>query len=183
MSLAYSTMMELGAKAPDFTLLDTVSGKITSLAQLKSDTATVVVFICNHCPFIHHINSRLVEVAKTYQSKGIQFIAISSNDIEYTPEDAPEYMTQVAQKEGYTFPYLYDATQAVAKAYKAECTPDFFIFNGNLNCVYRGRFDETRPGIGEATGADLTNALDALLLGKKVSTDQKPSMGCNIKWK
>ena len=183
MSLAYSNMMELGAKAPNFSLLNTVTGKTADLSELKSDIATVVVFICNHCPFVHHINPKLVELANVYQAKGVSFIAISSNDVANYPQDAPEYMTETAKKEGYTFPYLYDETQDVAKAYKAECTPDFFVFNKNLECAYRGRFDETRPGMGQPTGKDLTNALDALIAGNKVNVDQKPSMGCNIKWK
>ncbi|EPR66224.1 PPO candidate 1 [Cyclobacterium qasimii M12-11B] len=176
-------MMELGSKAPDFTLPDTISGNTVTLSEVKSDTATVVIFICNHCPFVHHINSKLVEIANIYQAKGIQFIAISSNDIDYSPEDGPKYMSKIAKMEGYTFPYLYDATQEVAKAYNAVCTPDFFVFDGNLECAYRGRFDETRPGMGRPTGKDLSNALDALLAGEKVTIDQKPSMGCSIKWK
>lgn len=183
MSLMYSNMMELGTKAPEFTLLDTVSGKTISLLQLKAEIATVVFFICNHCPFVHHINPKLIEVANKYQANGIQFIAISSNDVETHPQDAPELMSQVAKKEGYPFPYLYDETQGVAKAYKAECTPDFFVFDGSLKCVYRGRFDETRPGKAQPTGKDIAAALDALLAGKKVSEKQFPSMGCNIKWK
>lgn len=183
MSLALSNMMELGTKAPDFTLLNTITGEHVSLSALKSDKATVVVFICNHCPFVHHINPKLVEVANSYQAKGVQFIAISSNDVDNYPQDAPEYMTQVAKKEGYPFPYLYDETQEVAKAYQAECTPDFFVFDSNMECAYRGRFDETRPEMGQPSGKDLSNALDALLAGNTVNTEQKPSMGCNIKWK
>ncbi len=176
-------MMELGTNAPDFTLLDTISGKTVSLSQLKSDVATVVVFICNHCPFVHHINSKLVEVANTYQAKEVQFIAISSNYIVTHPQDAPEFMTQVAKEQAYPFPYLYDESQEVAKAYKAECTPDFFVFDANLHCVYRGRFDETRPNMGQATGDELSKALDTIIKGQKVSSKQLPSMGCNIKWK
>jgi peroxiredoxin len=183
MSLTLSNMMELGSKAPDFTLLDTISGKSVSLESLKSEIATVVVFICNHCPFVHHINSKLVEVADKYKEKGVQFIAISSNDTITHPQDAPEFMTAVAEMEGYSFPYLFDKTQEVAKAYKATCTPDFFVFDADLGCAYRGRFDETRPNLGEPTGIDLSNALDALIEGKKVAIDQHPSMGCNIKWK
>jgi len=179
----YSNMMELGTKAPEFTLLDTVSGKTISLLQLKSEKATVVFFICNHCPFVHHINSKLVEIANEYQTKEIQFIAISSNDVETHPQDAPELMSKVAKNERYPFPYLYDENQEVAKAYKAECTPDFFVFDGDLNCVYRGRFDETRPGNTKPTGNDIASALDALIAGEKVSENQHPSMGCNIKWK
>lgn len=176
-------MMELGTTAPNFNLLDTVSSKMSSLLDLQSDVATVVMFICNHCPYVHHVNTKLVEVANTYQEKGVQFIAISSNDVQTHPQDAPEFMTEVADKEGYPFPYLYDETQEVAKSYKAECTPDFFVFDANLSCVYRGRFDETRPNMGQPTGKDLTNALDAILMDTKVSTEQHPSMGCNIKWK
>jgi peroxiredoxin len=183
MSLTYSKMMELGAAAPGFSLPDTVSGKVLSLSDLKSRIATVIVFICNHCPFVHHINAKLVELANTYQAKGIQFIAISSNNIETHPQDAPQLMTAVAKKEAYPFPYLYDATQEVAKAYGATCTPDFFVFDANLACAYRGRFDETRPNMGEPTGKDLSAALDALLEERKVSPEQYPSMGCNIKWK
>ena len=175
-------MMELGTKAPDFSLPDTVSGRTVSLSALKSDIATVVVFICNHCPFVHHINSKLVEVAHKYQAIGVQFIAISSNNIDTHPQDAPELMTQVAEKEGYSFPYLYDETQEVAKAYKAACTPDFFVFNADLACAYRGRFDETRPNLGQPTGIDLSRALDVLIEGKEVAIEQYPSMGCNIKW-
>ncbi len=183
MSLTFSKMMELGTKAPDFTLPDTISGKTLALSQLKSDIATVVVFISNHCPYVHHINSKLVEVATKYQSKGVQFIAISSNDVTTYPQDGPELMTQTAQKAGYPFPYLYDESQKVAKAYMAECTPDFFVFDGDMKCAYRGRFDETRPQQGQPTGNDLSAALDAIIAGISVNPDQHPSMGCNIKWK
>ncbi|OIQ18090.1 MAG: thioredoxin family protein [Flavobacterium sp. MedPE-SWcel] len=183
MALTESSMMKLGTKAPNFNLLDTISGKIISLSELQSDIATVVVFICNHCPFVHHVNAKLVEVANHYQAKGVQFIAISSNSVETHPQDAPELMTVVAKNEGYSFPYLYDETQEIAKAYKAECTPDFFIFDNKLECAYRGRFDETRPNMGEPTGRDLSIALDSLLSGEKVDQNQYPSMGCNIKWK
>ncbi len=183
MALTYSRMMELGELAPDFTLLDTVSGEQRSLSDLKSDVATVILFICNHCPYVHHINPKLVEVANHYQSKGVQFVAISSNDVERYPQDAPHLMTEVATKEGYSFPYLYDETQEVAKAYKAECTPDLYVFDRDLKCAYRGRFDETRPHMGQASGKDLAQALDALISGTAISADQKPSMGCGIKWK
>ncbi len=183
MALIESSMMALGTKAPAFDLLDTVSGETFSLDELKSDIATVVMFTCNHCPFVLHLNKKIVEMAKDYQAKGISFIAISSNDIETHPQDAPELMTVLAKEEGYTFPYLYDATQEVARAYEAACTPDFFVFDKDLKCVYRGRFDETRPKIGEPTGAELTAALEALIAGEMVSEKQHPSMGCNIKWK
>ena len=176
-------MLPLGTKAPDFTLLDTVSGKVVSLAKLKSEIATVVVFICNHCPFVHHINLALVEVANAYQAKGVKFIAISSNDVSTHPQDGPEQMSITAQKEAYPFPYLYDESQEVAKAYQAECTPDFFVFDKTMRCAYRGRFDETRPNMETATGKDLRAALNDLISDHKVSEDQFPSMGCNIKWK
>ncbi|MEM7485252.1 MAG: thioredoxin family protein [Bacteroidota bacterium] len=183
MSLVQSNMMALGTKAPDFTLPDTVTGKVMSLSKLKSNTATVIAFICNHCPFVHHINEKLVEVANEYQAKGINFIAISSNDAEYYPQDGPEMMKRVAQNEGYSFPYLYDETQKVANAYQAECTPDFFVFDADLKLAYRGRFDETRPGMGRATGKELSAALAAMIENKEVPSDQRPSIGCSIKWK
>ena len=183
MALVTSNMMELGTQAPDFTLPDTVSGEPFTLSALDPVKATVILFICNHCPYVHHINFKLVEVANTYQAKGMRFIAISSNDVSTHPQDAPELMTQVAKKEGYPFPYLFDATQEVAKAYSAECTPDLFVFDADLKCTYRGRFDETRPNIEEATGSDLARALDALLAGVEMRNEQYPSMGCSIKWK
>lgn len=183
MSIVYSSMMELGTVAPDFKLLDTVSNEIISLEEIKSDKAIVVMFICNHCPFVIHVNERLVEVATIYQKRGVQFIAISSNDVVTHPQDGPAQMAIHARKEGYSFPYLYDEYQEVAKAYGAECTPDFFVFDSGLKCTYRGRFDETRPGSGNATGQDLTDALDAMLNGEAVTEFQSPSMGCNIKWK
>lgn len=183
MALVESSMMELGTKAPGFNLLDTVSNEMKSLSELQSDVATVVVFICNHCPFVHHINSKLVEVANEYQLKGIQFVAISSNDVLAYPQDSPEKMKEVALTENYPFPYLYDESQEVAKAYQTECTPDFFVFDGDLQCVYRGRFDETCPNKGVSTGKELTNALDAILTKEKVFERQHPSMGCSIKWK
>jgi len=177
-------MLALGTKAPDFNLLDTVSGKMLSLYELKSSFGTVIIFMCNHCPFVIHLQKKLVEVADFYQKKGIHFIAISSNDVENYPDDAPEKMQQVAKELNYPFPYLYDETQNIAKAYCAACTPDFFVFDANLSLTYRGRFDDSRPGKSTPiTGEDLTAALDALLANKPASTEQHPSMGCNIKWK
>ena len=176
-------MIQLGSKAPDFSLPDTVSGKTVSLSEVRSDIATVIFFICNHCPFVHHINSKLVEVANYYQKRGIQFMAISSNDAGFYPEDGPQIMKQVAQKQEYSFPYLYDETQKVGRDYMAECTPDFFVYDKSLSLVYRGRFDETRPNMGRPSGSDLTAALDALLSGKQVPREQYPSIGCSIKWK
>lgn len=183
MAVTLSNMMELGTIAPDFALMDTVSDKTLTLSDLKSDVATVVLFICNHCPYVKHLNSKIVEVANKYQKKGVQFIAISSNSVETHPQDGPEHMKKIAKEHAYPFPYLYDETQKVAKAYQAECTPDLFVFDGDLKCVYRGQFDDSRPNKGEATGNDLSAALDAIIAGEKVSEKQKPSMGCNIKWK
>jgi len=183
MALTPSNMIPLGTKAPDFTLPDTASGKSISLHQLKGEHGTVIMFICNHCPFVQHLQEGLVAVTQKYQAKGIQFIAISSNDIKSYPEDAPDKMKEMAEQFGYPFPYLFDETQAVAKAYDAACTPDFYIFDQNLLCVYRGRFDESTPGKGiPVTGKDLSAALDQLLAQKPIDPDQKPSYGCNIKW-
>lgn len=184
MVLTPSAMIHLKTKAPQFKLSDAVSGKIMSLDQLKSDKATVIMFICNHCPFVQHIQRKLAEVARKYQSDGIQFIAINSNDIKNYPEDSPEKMKEVAKRLGYSFPYLFDETQEVAKAYRAACTPDFYIYDKNLACVYRGRFDASSPGRNvPVTGEDLCCALDNLLAGKPINPDQKASQGCNIKWK
>lgn len=184
MAQTFSTMMPLGTRAPAFILPDTVSGKEKSLDALKGPKGTVVMFICNHCPYVKHINAELVRVARDYQRRGIAFIAISSNDVANYPDDAPDRMRAAAKELGYPFPYLYDETQAVARAYQAACTPDLYVFDGSLSCVYRGRFDDTRPNQGKgATGRDLRHALDAVLEGKPVDADQKPSVGCNIKWK
>ncbi len=184
MALTLSTMLPLGTRAPDFNLIDVCTHQLTSLDQMKSDIATVVMFICNHCPYVKHIQTKLVETANFYQAKGIQFIAISSNDIETYPTDNPEHMKKEAETHHYTFPYLFDESQAIAKAYQAACTPDFYIFNSELLCVYRGRFDESTPGNDiPVTGKDLTLALDALLHHQEINSDQKPSIGCNIKWK
>lgn len=184
MSLTASNMMPLGTKAPDFTLPDTISGKMLSLQQLKSPIATVVMFICNHCPFVQHIQTKLVEVSAEYQKKGINFIAINSNDIQNYPDDAPDKMQQVATRYHYPFPYLFDESQQIAQAYQAACTPDFYVFDKNLLCVYRGRFDESTPGKKiPVTGEDLKAALDAILSGQTVNPVQHPSLGCNIKWK
>lgn len=179
-----SVMVELGTKAPAFTLKDVVSGEQKSLSQLKSDKATVIMFICNHCPFVNHVNKELVRLANDYIPKGISFIAISSNDVENYPQDSPDKMKEVAEEQGYPFPYLYDETQEVAKAYQAACTPDFYIFDGDLNLVYRGQLDDSRPGNSEpVNGKNIRAALDNILTGKPVDENQKPSIGCNIKWK
>lgn len=183
MAATESQMIPLGSTAPDFELLNTVTGQNVSLEALKSKSATVILFICNHCPFVHHINNALVALANSYQELGVSFIAISSNDVEKYPDDAPELMTVVAKENGYTFPYLYDKDQGVAKAYDAACTPDLYVYDGDLKLAYRGRFDETRPNMGVATGKDLANALDEILASGKTSIPQIPSIGCGIKWK
>jgi len=178
-----SNMLPLGTIAPSFNLLDTVSNQNKTLEQTKGKKGTAVLFICNHCPFVIHVNPEITKLAKEYQVKGIAFIAISSNDIINYPQDAPHLMKGVAEKEEYTFPYLYDATQEVAKAYDAACTPDFFLFNNNLELVYRGQLDDSRPANNiPLTGTDLRNAMDAILKNEKVYPIQKPSIGCNIKW-
>ena len=179
-----STMIPLETKAPSFTLLDTITGETKSLEELKSDVSTVVMFICNHCPYVVRVQHQLVQLAQDYQPKGVSFIAISSNDPESYPDDAPDKMKEVGLKLGYPFPYLFDETQQVAQAYSAACTPDTFIFDGDLQLVYRGQLDGARPGNQvPATGMDVRNALDALLNGRPVDPDQKPSIGCSIKWK
>jgi peroxiredoxin len=184
MALTPSKMIALGTKAPAFKLPDTVSGTILELNQIKSDWATVIMFICNHCPFVKHIQKGLVDLAKDYKNKNISFVAISSNDVASYPEDSPENMQKIAKQWGYSFPYLYDETQQVAKAYDAACTPDFYIFDGDLKCVYRGQLDDSRPNNNiPVTGKDIREALDQILAGKEVSKVQKPSIGCNIKWK
>lgn len=184
MSATPSTMMPLGTIAPPFELHDTVSGESLSLANLKGEEATLVMFICNHCPYVIHINDELVRLAKEYQPKGVSFIAISSNDAINYPQDGPELMKVHADKVGYPFPYLYDESQEVAKSYEAACTPDLFLFDQELRCVYRGQLDSSRPHNDvSVTGKDLRNALLALLSGKNISETQTPSIGCNIKWK
>ncbi len=179
-----STMVPLGIAAPDFMLPDTVSGNIYTLNDLKSEAATVVMFICNHCPFVKHLNTALADFSSEYINKGISFIAINSNDAAKYTDDSPENMKLNARRFGFRFPYLFDETQEVAKAYKATCTPDFFVYDKDLLLVYRGQFDDSRPGNGKAvTGRDMREALDNILSGHPVSDCQKPSIGCNIKWK
>jgi peroxiredoxin len=179
-----SVMVDLGTKAPDFTLEDVVSGEKKSLSKLKSDKATVIMFICNHCPFVKHVQDELVRLANDYIPKGVSFVAISSNDADNYPQDSPEKMKEVAEEKGYPFPYLFDETQEVAKAYQAACTPDFYIYDGDLKLVYRGQLDDSRPGNNEpVNGKDIRAALDNILAGKPVDEHQKPSIGCNIKWK
>ena len=184
MAFTESTMLSLGTQAPYFELPDPVSGNTFSLDDLKSDKATVIMFLCNHCPYVLHVNAGIVALAKDYQAKGVSFIGINSNDAEKYPADAPHLMTELAHEVGYTFPYLYDETQEVAKAYDAACTPDFYIFDGDMRLVYRGRIDGSRPKNDlPVTGVDLSAALDAILRGQPVAEKQYPSGGCNIKWK
>lgn len=184
MAATPSTMMPLGKKAPDFNLLEPLSGIYKSLGELKSEKATMIMFICNHCPFVKHVNDQLVKLALDYQSKGISFIAINSNDADNYPEDSPEKMKEYAVELKYPFPYLFDAKQDIAKAYDAACTPDFFIFDNTMKCIYRGQLDDSRPNNGKpVTGMDIRNALDAILNGQEVSKEQLPGIGCNIKWK
>ena len=183
MAVTASEMLSLGTKAPDFNLPDT-TGKIVSLNDFQEARAFLVIFMCNHCPFVKHILYGLVALIKEYQAKGCIVVAINSNDVVNYPDDSPEMMAKVAIEAGFTFPYLYDETQKVAKAYRATCTPDFFLFDSNKMLVYRGQMDGSRPGNGiQVTGADLTAAIDAVLEGKPVCEEQKPSIGCNIKWK
>ncbi|HEX9665828.1 MAG TPA: thioredoxin family protein [Thermodesulfobacteriota bacterium] len=184
MALTPSKMLPLGTKAPDFKLWDVISDKELSLEELKSDTATVIMFICNHCPYVKHVQKGLVELANDYIPKGISFIAICSNDIENYPDDSPENMKAVAKRLGYPFPYMFDESQDVARAYDAQCTPDFYIFDKDLKCIYRGQMDDSRPGNGKpVTGKDIRDALEDILSGKPVTEAQYPSIGCNIKWK
>ena len=184
MARTESNMLPLGTTAPDFKLVDTVDDLTKSLQELKGTTATLVMFICNHCPFVIHVNAQLSQLAKDYVSKGINCIAISSNDVENYPQDHPDLMKKNAIDNDYIFPYLYDQTQDVAKAYDAACTPDFFLFNSDLILVYAGQLDDSRPGNGiPVTGKDIRAAMDALINNNPVNPNQKPSMGCNIKWK
>lgn len=177
-------MLPLDTRAPSFILPDTVSGKEVSLGELKGQKGTLIMFICNHCPFVKHVNPELVRLAGDYQDRGVGFIAISSNDVENYPEDHPDKMKETAALEGYPFPYLYDASQEVARDYQAACTPDFYLFGPDLKLRYRGQLDSSRPGNEvPVTGEDLRRALDCLLDGRPVPPEQKPSLGCNIKWK
>ncbi|WP_019668472.1 thioredoxin family protein [Eudoraea adriatica] len=179
-----SNMLPLGTIAPNFNLPDTISGKSVSLQKIKGKKGTLIMFICNHCPFVKHVNSKITELAAAYQSQGIAFIAISSNDIVNYPQDSPDLMKQTALQEKYSFPYLFDETQEVARAYEAACTPDFYLFDSNLKLVYRGQLDDSRPGNDiPLTGLDLRNAIESLVNNEPINPVQKPSIGCNIKWK
>ena len=178
-----STMLPLGTRAPEFRLPDT-TGKMVSLADSKAAPGLLVVFMCNHCPYVKHIRSALAQLARDYQPRGLAVVGISSNDVKNYPQDGPDKMKEEAQSAGYTFPYLYDETQDVAKAFHAACTPDFYLFDKEQRLAYRGQFDDSRPGNNiPVTGKDLRAAVDAVLAAREALTNQKPSIGCNIKWK
>ncbi len=182
MVLTPSTMLELGTAAPEFSLPDT-DGKTVSLSDFADARALLVMFICNHCPYVKHVADGIAKLGREYQGKGVGVVAIMSNDVANYPDDSPEKMKQEKASRGYTFAYLYDESQQAAKAYRAACTPDFFVFDADRKLVYRGQLDDSRPDSGiPVTGKDLRAALDVVLAGQTVSADQKPSMGCNIKW-
>jgi peroxiredoxin len=176
-------MLALGTPAPDFSLPDT-QGRTVRKADFAKAPALLVMFICNHCPYVKHVQRGIAQLAKDYQGKGVAVVGISSNDVKTHPDDSPAKMAEEAKHAGYTFPYLYDESQSVAKAYRAACTPDFFLFDGSMKLVYRGQFDDSRPGNGvPVSGKDLRAALDAVLAKRSVPPTQKASLGCNIKWK
>ncbi|PSB01961.1 thioredoxin family protein [Merismopedia glauca] len=184
MALTPSTMLPLGTIAPDFKLPDVVSDEIISPATFKGKKALVVMFICRHCPFVKHIEQELAQLGRDYSDKNVGIVAISANDAEKYPDDAPDKLKLMAHELGFTFPFCYDESQAVAQAYQAACTPDFFLFDENQSLVYRGQLDDSRPSNSlPVTGKDLRAAIDTVLAGKSVPADQKPSIGCNIKWK
>jgi peroxiredoxin len=184
MALTESTMVALGAPAPDFSLPDVVSGKTISLKTFAAKKALLVMFICRHCPYVQHVQQELARLGRDYAAKDIGIVVISANDAKGYPEDAPASLKEMAEELKFTFPYCYDESQAVAKAYSAVCTPDFFLFDQARRLVYRGQLDDSRPGNGKpVTGRDLRAALDAVLAGRPVDPTQRPSVGCNIKWK
>ena len=184
MARTESAMMALGTSAPDFVLKDVISGHLLSTQAVCGIKGLLVMFICRHCPFVKHLEKALAQLGSDYKESGVGIVAISSNDAENYPDDAPKSLAEQAREVGFTFPYLYDETQEVARAYDATCTPDFFLFDDGLKLVYRGRFDDSRPASGiPVTGRDLRAALDALIAGEPINSEQWPSMGCNIKWK
>ncbi|MFB2834264.1 thioredoxin family protein [Floridanema evergladense] len=184
MALTPSTMLALDTKAPDFQLPDVVSNEKISLATFADKEALLVMFICRHCPFVKHIKDELAQLGKDYKNQSLGIVAISANDAKNYPNDAPEKLKEMALELGFTFPFCYDETQEVAKAYTAACTPDFFLFDRNRQLVYRGQLDDSRPSNGiPVTGKDLRAAVDAVLNNQPVNQEQKPSVGCNIKWK
>jgi peroxiredoxin len=184
MSRTESAMLALGTSAPAFVLKDVITLHEVSTQALSGPKGLLVMFICRHCPFVKHLEKALAQMGSDYQGKGVGMVAISSNDAVTFPDDAPASLAEQARELGFSFPYVHDETQEVARAYDAACTPDFFLFDGGLKLVYRGQFDESRPGNGvPVTGKDLRAALDALIAGQPVSTEQRPSLGCNIKWR
>jgi peroxiredoxin len=184
MAATPSNMIPLGTPAPDFSLPNVATGGTTSLKDFADNPALLVMFICNHCPFVKHVQQELVNLAQEFRGKGLGIVAISSNDAERYPDDSPAKMKEEAQRAGYVFPYLFDASQSVAKAYKAACTPDFYLFDKDRKLAYRGQLDDSRPKNGlPVTGKDLRAAIEAVLAGEPVSEQQMPSIGCNIKWK
>lgn len=183
MALTPSNMLPLGTAAPSFALPEPATGRQVTLEQVRGVQGTLVMFLCNHCPYVQHVNAGLVALGRDAQARGIGVAAISSNDLQRYPQDGPTEMARVAREQGYPFPYLFDASQAVARAYDAACTPDFYLFDAALRLVYRGRLDDSTPGNGRpVTGDDLRAAVDALLAGRPVPAAQSPSLGCNIKW-
>ncbi len=179
-----SLMTPLGTKAPDFALPEPLTGNTVTLADYAEKHALLVMFICNHCPYVQHVRHGLADFSRDYQDSGLGMVAISANDVNDYPTDGPDHIAVEAKELDYRFPYLYDESQEVAKAYGAICTPDFFLYDGDRKLVYRGRFDESRPNMpGRVTGADLRAAVDAILAGNSVPDEQYPSMGCSIKWK
>lgn len=184
MARVESNMLALGTQAPDFKLLNTVTGNFKTLSDLRGKRGTVIMFICNHCPFVKHVNKEIIRLCNDYRVTGFGFAAISSNDADQYPQDSPTEMRKTARNLGYPFPYLYDETQEIAKAYDAACTPDFYLFDDELRLVYRGQLDNSRPGNGiPVNGRDLREAMDNILNNNPQRKDQKPSIGCNIKWK
>ena len=184
MALTPSTMLALGTQAPDFSLPEVVTGRMVSLKDFSDKKAFLVLFICRHCPYVQHVKQGLASLGRDYANKEIAIVAMSSNDAKNYPEDTPDKLKEMAKELKFTFPFCYDETQETAKAYLAACTPDFFLFDQNRRLVYRGQFDDSRPGNNKpVTGKDLREAIDNVLAGRKVNPDQKPSIGCNIKWK
>ena len=184
MALTQSTMLDLGAEAPDFALPDVTTGKSVSLDEVAREQGVLVMFICSHCPFVVHVQAELARIGKDYADRPVGIVAVCSNDVGVQPKDTPENLARQAREQGFSFPYLYDQTQEVAQAYQAACTPDIYLFDGARKLVYRGQLDSARPGNDKPVdGSDLRAALDALLAGRPVAADQKPAAGCNIKWR
>lgn len=184
MARTESTMLDLGTQAPDFELPEPKTGRTISLESFNDAPALLVIFMCNHCPYVKHIGSELAKFAQEYRPKGLAMVGINANDVQNYPDDSPEKMVEEVEVQGYAFPYLYDESQKVAKAYKAACTPDFFLFDKSRKLVYRGQFDDSRPGNNlPVTGKDLSAAVDAVLSNQSLPSEQRPSVGCNIKWK